>query len=380
MHNIHTTNSIALHRRMMAGACMAAVLTLLLGACSTDDGYDAPAQERELTLLPVTQRYTDVQTEPTRSFTVNGFEYDEYSGADTRIRTYITRDARVDFYGDFVYSDGAWKSKVPLDDGTYYIYGFLPSSYASKSRISPLGVTNAGTGETEKDYANGAVLTQTAIPTLTTDDPCVVVGVKGTTSNAGNIAEIGMQRGNFTYMANEGNNYAYLLIDHLYANLHFTLKIDSAYNQLRTIRVRSFKLKGLTYGTATMTATLTAGSSGTVPISFAGQTGETEQLELNEQNDGTLLSHRQGEELHFSICAAPMTSSDTDFQLEFNYDVYDRYDHLIRQGETAINTIRISRGSLRPGERYTVKVTVVPTYLNVLSDPDLDNPRLKIGA
>ena len=65
------------------------------------------------------------------------------------------------------------------------------------------------------------------------------------------------------------------------------------------------------------------------------------------------------------------------------YDVYDSKDNLIRQNCTAVNKIdprkQFKKESLDRGYMYTLRFTVKPTYLYVLSEPDLDNPMMVIN-
>ena len=65
------------------------------------------------------------------------------------------------------------------------------------------------------------------------------------------------------------------------------------------------------------------------------------------------------------------------------YDVYDRKGHLTRENCSATNTMALSdlfteQATTQRGKRYTVNLTIQPTYLYVLSDPDLDNPTVVV--
>ena len=72
------------------------------------------------------------------------------------------------------------------------------------------------------------------------------------------------------------------------------------------------------------------------------------------------------------------------------YDVYDNNrttehpdGNLIRSRCVAVNKIDILRlfnmATLNRGYVYTIKLKIEPTYLYMLSEPDLDNPTVKIG-
>ena len=62
-------------------------------------------------------------------------------------------------------------------------------------------------------------------------------------------------------------------------------------------------------------------------------------------------------------------------------EVYDKNGNLSRKDCSATNTLDLSQlfsGKARRGYRYTVNMIVTPTYLYMLSEPDLDNPTVKV--
>ena len=82
-----------------------------------------------------------------------------------------------------------------------------------------------------------------------------------------------------------------------------------------------------------------------------------------------------------SACFVP--GDHTYFKLRTTYDVFDRQGNKIREGCQAESTIDLrdhfgSYLSTTRGHCYTLNVKVQPTYLYVLSEPDLDNPTLTI--
>ncbi len=73
----------------------------------------------------------------------------------------------------------------------------------------------------------------------------------------------------------------------------------------------------------------------------------------------------------------------TSLELTSVYDVYDKRGNLIRENSEAKNSMRISdlltgQTTTRRDCRYTVNMTIQPTYLYMLSDPDLDSPSVAI--
>jgi len=73
----------------------------------------------------------------------------------------------------------------------------------------------------------------------------------------------------------------------------------------------------------------------------------------------------------------------TKIKLISTYDVYDKKGNLIRENCTATNTIDIANlfsgqtETLR-GRRYTINLTINPTYLYMLSEPDLNDPTVVV--
>ena len=99
-------------------------------------------------------------------------------------------------------------------------------------------------------------------------------------------------------------------------------------------------------------------------------------------------SSEDGEELKSNVyteCLGHfMPSGITTLILTSVYDVYDRKGNLIRKGCKATNTIVLQdlltgQITTERGKRYTINLIVKPTYLYMLSEPDLDNPTVKIN-
>jgi hypothetical protein len=73
-------------------------------------------------------------------------------------------------------------------------------------------------------------------------------------------------------------------------------------------------------------------------------------------------------------CFVPSLSNE--LTLVTTYDVYDKNDNKIdeRSASNKLPNINVTRG-----ECVTRTLNVNPTYLGVLSDPDLDNPTITIN-
>lgn len=360
---------------------MVALLALLLTACNADSSDDQ-RQECTLHLMAVSQHQSDIDVQTTRSFDVSDpndatvkVSYDSYANVAS-IRTYITTSSRLDFYGDFEYNGSTWTTKVPLDNETYYIYGFMPSSLKNSTTIEPRN----------SSYANGAVITIGNVPALMTEPLCTIVGVKRASDGSTEISTTtGMRRGVYEYIVENTNsdNYIYMLLDHLYTCVRFTMAVDAEYYALRKIHLKEFNITPKT-GTVNVKATLTAGSFNTLTIGYsktADYSGTgislwegSKDINLKEKNTTTDPTVLYGDGFK-DIYIAP-SESNTEFTINCKYDVYDSKNNLIRQDCVASNTLTLGGAGWKAGERYTVPLVVIPTYLYVLSEPDLDNPTI----
>jgi hypothetical protein len=217
---------------------------------------------------------------------------------------------------------------------------------------------------------NGAKLTITGIKPASADDVCIITGVKET--------DEGLKEGQFSwYTPVEVETYLIsMLMDHIYAGVQFRMTIDSEYAKLRTI-----KLKKLTLNTNkksfTAEISLTHNDTGASPISSITYTssGSSSTSDIYNSNEGTALPTTTVTPLSVNACFAPTLSNN--LTLVTTYDVYDSKDNLIRQNCTATN--KLPNLDATRGQKVQVNMTVNPTYLYVLSEPDLDNPTITIG-
>jgi len=75
-------------------------------------------------------------------------------------------------------------------------------------------------------------------------------------------------------------------------------------------------------------------------------------------------------------CFVPKTDVSNALTLVSTYDVYDSQGNKIRKDCTATN--QLPHLSANRGQRVTFNLKVTPTYLYQLSEPDLDNPTIKV--
>ena len=325
--------------------------------------------------------------------------YSLYGEPDKSISVFFTQttaDPAGGYEEEFFFkSSGKWRvSKTDLAQATYYLYGYAPHEAYVDARVAKL----SGEGKT---FAHGAVLTLENLNAIMSSDLCAIIGAKnGKTDYHDDVAyEIeGLQRGNFAYAAettgesSTGANRVYLLLDHLYAALNIQMKVHGDYAALRTIKLRELHLKAVAgsdtiKNKTTATITLTANAEGDDPITsvaFAPTIGDGD-----DNADCKFFESKEGEKIETDYNDTPyacyfMPKDVTKVVLFSTYDVYDTKGNLIREGCIAKNTLDITKlfdrqtEALR-GRRYTVRLTIKPTYLYMLSDPDLNNPTLEVN-
>ena len=242
----------------------------------------------------------------------------------------------------------------------YTVYGYMPKIGDMSSSLvkSPAN-------------ADAATLTITGIKPVTTDDICIITGVKDT--------DEGLTEGQFSWSwpipSSEEENYKiYILMDHLYAAAQFRLRISSDYALLRTIKLKTMTLS-TDKGSVNAAITLEHNDTGASPITGITYTpsGTSSTTEIYNSDEGTALDKITP--LSINACFAPGLSNN--LTLVSTYDVYDSKGNLIRQNCTTTNKLPDLEASR--GQRVQVNMLVNPTYLYILSDPDLDNPTITIG-
>jgi hypothetical protein len=246
---------------------------------------------------------------------------------------------------------------------------------------------SAGATDEEKNasYSTGAIMTLQNVPTVMPNDLCVVIGAKNGTDKEN---DSGLRQGDFNFTASANKDYVFLLFDHLYAALRIQMKVHADYAALRTIKLKSLQLdtqagEKKTTKKTTITIKLKANDGSASPIEKLTFTPTGEEI-----NGGLeFWSDTYGEQLttefkpfigHF------MPSGITKLILTSTYDVYDTKGNLIRQDCKATNTMVLKdllteQKTTERGKRYTVNMTIHPTYLYMLSEPDLDNPTVTIN-
>jgi hypothetical protein len=266
---------------------------------------------------------------------------------------------------------GQWQSYVEVKQIPYYLYGFYPDEAVGNASISML--------EGAADYSEGAQLTLSGLPSVSSEDLCVVVGVQNASSDE---SPWNLHLGRFSYEGKPvGQNYVGLLLAHLYAGVEFQLKVDETYHALRHIRLKKMVME------TDLSSMSMAGVSVEVHSNDLDQDPIVDDLAWSVQaggNEAVLYDDATGMDLSptpssiSGFMAPPVNSS---LSMKCWFDVYDTSGHLVREGAYAENHLgtKVS-ASLKPGQKSVVNITIVPTYVYQLSEHDLDGKfELKMG-
>lgn len=321
---------------------------------------------------------------------INGMFEAQKDLTNKSISAYFTQNDSSPMEGTFFFrpTDKTWRLDMDIEhDGTYFLYGFIPKEDAHSSTITANG-----------SYSSGAVLTIQGLNSVTPSDVCFIVGATKGISEHNDASAYGrLQEGRFSVEAKQTSpdgktgNYIFLLFDHLYSALRFRFTVDPSYYSLRRIKLRSLELTSYADNKETgvkskynAEVTLAANNTGASPvvgdIVFTPDASSDDVSQVPIFNGEVDLPETGAAPApDFMGCFVPGGS--IYFKLRSTYDVYDTNGNLIRQGCQAVNSfnLRDKFGAyldVMRGRSYSYSIVVQPTYLYVLSEPDLDNPTM----
>ena len=394
---------------------------ILFAGCTSDPEMEPEVKQQveetgtEWGMGACTTRFTEVMTESggTRagedpvepSWAPTGFfEYKDMQGGEmlmsnerAAICAYLVQDNPTVIEKHKVWKgyDDIWRiDQVPAaspEGVPYFHYGYVPLDAASSS-IAPYDDDTSDSDPAS--YAKGAILTLNDLSSVSSKDVSVVVGAKEGNSPSTFADGRVLRQGDFDtkiYAGQNTANYLFVLFDHIYASLNFTFRVDAQYNALRTIKMKKLELTAYTDNnfTTRMKKTLrttitlqhtTDGSSpivGDVIFTPNEESGYMDPvLIFDSEDDPIVLDEDPSSYIGF------VPKSVMYYKLRATYDVFDKKGNLIRRDATAENKLNIktlfNRDVLRRGYRYTINVTIIPTYLYMMSEPDLENPVIRV--
>ena len=281
-----------------------------------------------------------------------------------------------------------WSSSSSLkvkEETPYYLYGYMPSSI-SASQSAPEG----------DDYSKGINLTLSNLPAITSDDICVLVGVQRVETKSTEPTELPtITEGQYGFRTGiKGKNYLNLLMAHLYTKVKVSFKIDSDYAELRSIHLKKVTLTSKYADGESVTLNLRSGQGIGSPTFPSGSETEEHTVTLLNTSDAEkvldkALADSEDPALTLDLPAycRPVAGDTYNLTLTTTYDVYDTKgsklgekisENEIKTERTSVNKIQLNMADVRPGKEKVLVLTVMPTYLYVLSDNDADNPTIKV--
>ena len=378
-------------------------LIWLMTSCSDSDDEELVLKETEAPVAEVRSfaTYFDEYVVKTRAWAIPD-GYVAYADGEQSIGIAFTQDTKSPIKGTFYKSGEKWRlnvidTEMSVDDikaETYYLYGYIPNT----SGVD-LIVTDRAGGNVS--YSTGATVELKKVPTVMGKDLCVVIGAKNGTDKE---TVAGLRRGDFAYTATAisktsgDGNFVFLLFDHLYAALSVNMKVHPDYDALRTIKLKALKLSTKTSVstcldkaniTINLTKTPDASTDPIEDISYV-QTGvsNTDGLNFWYSDAGVNLSDTYQTD---PFTGYFMPDNISTLVLTSTYDVYDKNvtpehpeGNKVRENCNATNVLVLSelltgQTVTHRGRRYIVNMTIQPTYLYVLSEPDLNNPTVVVN-
>ena len=328
-------------------------MTMLLNACSSDESGAQTVTTgeepvgKQVQLMTYAPYFTEKEAPRRAPSGFTAYTPDKV----TDIGIYMLESTTAPYTENYIRYATKWYAHFDVDaNKTYTVYGYMPKITGMSSSLSSV-------------TSDGATLTINGIKPVTADDICIITGVKET--------DTGLKEGQFHwFMANANDNfYMYLLMDHLYASVKFSLIVSEEYAQLRTIKLKTMTLstdKGSVNAVISLTHN-TTGASPITSVTYNTSTGDNCAAEIFNDAEGQALSSTTP--IAVSACFVPTLSSD--LTLFSTYDVYDSKGNLIRANCKATNKIPNLEASR--GQRVQLNMKVDPTYLYIMSDKDLDN-------
>ena len=408
-------------------------LVALVGSCSSDEGnglVGEPEQQEQgvpVTVVSYARPYQSVEaSEPGESRATRAGEWPpsdfSLSSDHKAIGTFFTTAPSTSEKHRLWYNTNTtdkfpepkwFLSGKDIKGGSFYLYGYMPYNAANVSITPPDGAT----------YAEGAILSYSNLGSVMSKDVCVLVGARHG-SDANNPASPGMKLGQFAVEMkavskddeNPEHNYLFLLFEHVYAPLDFRFKLDADYApdyaRLRTIKLKKLELTAYSYTLDNLSDAVPMKKNGSIEVHILANDTETSPIandvrftpddgspvmdpvvifDAQEKDEATGIE--RGEEAipsdsytvetgyvpyyNFADAATKVL-----YTLRTTYNVYDKQGNLVRQNCVAENAVvpgrLFSQSQLDSGKQYKINLTVMPTYLYVLSEPDIDNPTVRI--
>ena len=369
--------------------CVICASILLASTALVSCQRDGIIYRNMVTLYPVVESSIET-TVLTRALTGDYSPYN--SGSRQTILAYAVNSDETSQIVSGVFSPssaGGWRSTLEVEaEKSYYVY-----SYTSLP-----GATGYNLNFTSPDDVN---LTFSGLSLISGTDPMVSTAAAGKFlvddpdgSEYPELTDGSFSIGQVNTPANDKSTKVFLAMKHLYAKATLSIKVDSKYNELRTIKVKQVSVSTTAGGTLPGTHKINFRKNTDIAqlvkdqntsVSNDTQTsvdilrGESSSVQFDNPDTKdcvTLLPETLKEFGWFTFLPATyLGGSNPNLSITVTYDVYDKSDPavLLRQDQTVTNgniLRKLTSGGVA-GNNYRIKLTVNPTYLIVLSNTDV---------
>lgn len=317
-------------------AISTALLTLTFMACQQEVLHEGPCQVRfvasvqdEVSVTRATEEYT--------SFTPSDFNAGLFVSYETTTGTPTAPEYTISWNGN------AQSTGLALETGDYKFYGYAPKQ------------NDASFNNSNK------TLTIPNIPGLSDKDMLVIKPCSATVTSDD---------------ISNGKKTISLQMDHLMAKITPYFYINSKYNKLRDIHIKS------------VTFSLEDSKTFQANVSYTTSPYVTEWSIINENQSQSVnlysaapsdtkifLTTSSTGAQPYGQCYIVPSQVISNLTMKVTYDVYDKKGIAVRSNATAENTVKIkvdgtTLNKLVAGNNYKLNIQIIPTYLYVLSDND----------
>lgn len=362
---------------MKSRYCMMAV-ALLMAACAEDNPLDV-RPDGKVRVDVGCESQTEVQV-GTRAAADGYTEFGgaDYNGVQLGVIAWQKNTQKYDQgFATYSYSNGAgkWTSNVYLAKQTYNVYGYMPHNGEANSIKPDLG--------SEANFA----MKWTGQPTFATKPVLASVGAAKSSSSSSSVANGSFEVDVDQVGQEEKINFR---MNHLLAKLNLWFYLPEPYADKRQIKVTQVTLSGGQGVPNQYDITCSYDDNGALtttytPMQGAPATGNTYPYTAENAADGLLLTtDKQLFGTYYFVPDAVNRSSNL-MTLTVTYNVYDKKDNLTREHQTATNArialhkVNNVAQATQVAHEYTANVKVVPSYLYVLSDGDMQNPYIVLN-
>lgn len=355
--------------------CMMAV-ALLMAACAEDNPLEV-RPDGKVRVNVGCESQTEVQVGTRAGYTTFGGA--DYNGVQLGVIAWLTGTQDYDQgFATYSYSysngSGNWTSNVYLAKQTYNVYGYMPHNGEANSILPDLG--NEATPST-------FAMKWTGQPTFATKP--VLASVGSARSTASSVTDGSFEVDVDQVGQEEKINFR---MNHLLAKLNLQFYLPEPYADKRQIKVTQVTLSGGQGVADRYDITCSYAANGALTTTYTPMQGASTSGNTYPYKDVAGLLLKTAKQLfgtYYFVPDAVNRSSSNLMTLTVTYNVYDKNGILTREHQTATNArialhkVNNVAQATQVAHAYTVSVQVVPSYLYVLSDGDMQNPYIVLN-